>query len=187
MLLRHKPSVEAAKPTTDDRERLVAREIEVSHPQWAVMWGCYTRLFWAFPRFRVARGTIVSSWSPRNLLADMQDVETEFRTSPRVPAYRGAETEFHTSPRLPAYKGAETEFHTSPRVPAYNSPAPAAPLPRRIPLALRSAPPSDYDPSISGPVRPDEFDLEDSDDSDWDWSGSFWPDYPPQTSGPNYR
>jgi hypothetical protein len=153
MLLRQRPLPEARKSLTDDQERIVARMIEVSHPQWMVMWGCYTRLFWAFPRFRVAPGTIVSSWSPQNLITDMKDVEDEFRASPRVPAYNSA---------------------------------PVAPLPRRVPLALRNVPPTGYDPLISAPVHPAGFDLDDSDDSDWDWSGSFWPDYPPQTSGPNY-
>lgn len=154
-LRRHRPSFEIEQSATDDHEQIIASEIEFSHPQWMVMWGRYTRLFWAFPRFRVAPGTIISAWGTQSLLEDMQDVETEFGARPGAPAS--------------------------------NSPAPDAPLPRRIPLALRNTPPADYDPYISGPLHPAGFELEAPDDSDWDWSGSFWPDFPPQVSGPIRR
>jgi len=46
---------------TDDQERQVAAEIEQSHPHWAVIWGCYSRRFWAFPYFQAPQGTIVSA------------------------------------------------------------------------------------------------------------------------------
>jgi hypothetical protein len=96
----------------DDEERYVAREIELSHPDWMVLWGCYSRLFWAFPRFQVPRGTIVSAPIRDWLVADMRSVEAEFMHSP-------------------------AEFRHSPHAPGYSSPAPAAPLPRRVPLAQR--------------------------------------------------
>jgi hypothetical protein len=60
---------------TDDRERQVAAEIEQSHPHWAVIWGCYSRRFWAFPYFQAPQGTIVSAPDRDRLLADMHSIE----------------------------------------------------------------------------------------------------------------
>jgi hypothetical protein len=60
---------------TDDQERQVAAEIEQSHPNWAVMWGCYSRRFWAFPYFQASPGTLVSAPDRDRLLADMHSIE----------------------------------------------------------------------------------------------------------------
>jgi hypothetical protein len=140
---------------TDDQERIVAGAIELRYPQWVVMWGCYTRLFWALPRFGVPRGTFVSARRPESLIADMLGVEIEFGARPPLTSYKSL--------------------------------APAAQLPRRVPLALRMGPrPSqpvpvalppaqrrqvrtNYDPYISGPLNPDGFDP---DQYDWDSSGA---------------
>jgi hypothetical protein len=65
----------------DQEERRSAAEIEQSHPHWVVMWGCYSRLFWAFPRFQAARGTIVSARNGLQLLADMHRVEIDANAS----------------------------------------------------------------------------------------------------------
>lgn len=62
---------------TDDQQRQIASEIEQNRPAWLVMWGCYTRLFWAYPKFMVPSGTIVSAFSPYQLLAGMDSVEAE--------------------------------------------------------------------------------------------------------------
>jgi|ERR1035437_816236 hypothetical protein len=62
---------------TDDQERQVAAEIEQSHPHWVVLWGCYSRLFWAFPYLQVPQGTIVSAPDRDRLLADMHSIEFE--------------------------------------------------------------------------------------------------------------
>jgi DNA-binding transcriptional MocR family regulator len=60
---------------TDDAERQVAAEIGQSHPQWLVLWGYHSRLFWAFPYFQVPQGTIVSARDRDKLLAGMQSIE----------------------------------------------------------------------------------------------------------------
>jgi hypothetical protein len=72
---------------TDDQERRVAAEIEQSHPHWAVMWGCHSRRFWAFPYFQAPQGTIVSAPDRDGLLADMRSIELEvsIRRAGRVP------------------------------------------------------------------------------------------------------
>jgi len=59
----------------DDAERQVADEIEQSNPQWLVLWGYHSRLFWAFPYFRAPQGTIVSARERDKLLADMNTIE----------------------------------------------------------------------------------------------------------------
>jgi hypothetical protein len=171
----------------DAQERYTAREIERSHPQWMVMWGCYTRLFWAFPRFRVPSGTIVSARGDKGLLTDMREVEIEFGARPRLAGY-----DARAAAPLPARPAA---------APLPARPAPAE-LPRRSALAIRNAmtqwgapvvpaarrpvaaaPPAepdprrrDYDPYISGPLGPYDFGP---DDSGWDLRGSFWADGEP--------
>jgi hypothetical protein len=74
--------LEVGISVTDDRERAAASEIERRHPGWMVIWGCYSRMFWAFPCFQVPQGTIVSARDPESLLADMRRVETEFSYRP---------------------------------------------------------------------------------------------------------
>jgi hypothetical protein len=70
---------------SDDEERHVASEIELSHPDWMVMWGCYSRQFWAFPLFLVPQGTMVSASRRDKLLAEMRSVQAEFTRRRRVP------------------------------------------------------------------------------------------------------
>jgi hypothetical protein len=71
--------------TRRDRERLaerdqmchgVAAEIAREHPRWLVLWGLYSREFWAFPNLPVERGTIVHAPDPEMLLIGMTEVET---------------------------------------------------------------------------------------------------------------
>jgi hypothetical protein len=71
---------------SDDQERQVAAEIEQSHPQWAVLWGCYSRSFWAFPCFQAQQGTIISSHNREMLLASMHNIELSVSASRQVPA-----------------------------------------------------------------------------------------------------
>jgi hypothetical protein len=82
---------------TDDPERRVA-EMERSYPGWLILWGCYTRLFWAFPRFSVPQGTIVSAADPDRLLADMHSVELEARASQLAAARNPQQVAASSSP-----------------------------------------------------------------------------------------
>lgn len=109
---------------TDDQERRAADEIGRSYPNWVVLWGCYTRLFWAFPHFPVPKGTIVSAPGLDGLLADMHSVELEVRTSQQ------AAVDTYSAPREAAYNSQQT-------APYGSSPSPAE-LPRR--LSRRQAP-----------------------------------------------
>jgi hypothetical protein len=47
-----------------------------------VMWGCYSRLYWAFPRFPVPKGTIISVSDPDSLVAEIDDIEAESHWQP---------------------------------------------------------------------------------------------------------
>jgi hypothetical protein len=57
-----------------DQRRLAAR-IGEAFPHWLVMWGAYSRQFWAFPRFRAPRGTIAHAADPGDLAAHMREVQ----------------------------------------------------------------------------------------------------------------
>jgi hypothetical protein len=59
----------------DNWERQAAADIERGHPHWLVMWGCYSRLFWGFPRFTAPKGTIISAVDPQSLLTEAHQVE----------------------------------------------------------------------------------------------------------------
>ena len=45
----------------DESRRTDARRVMEVFPSWLVVWGAYTRQFWAFPCFDAPRGTVVSS------------------------------------------------------------------------------------------------------------------------------
>jgi hypothetical protein len=57
-----------------DKRELAAR-IEQVFPRWLVMWGAYSRQFWAYPRFRVPRGTIAHAASPDDLAGMMRAIQ----------------------------------------------------------------------------------------------------------------
>jgi hypothetical protein len=59
----------------DDPERQTAARIERDNPQWLVLWGVYSRLFWAFPRFNAPPGLIIAAPDPGELLARMHRIE----------------------------------------------------------------------------------------------------------------
>lgn len=59
----------------DDQERQTAARIERENPRWLVMWGVYSRLYWAFPRFDAPPGMIIAAPDPGELLARMRRIE----------------------------------------------------------------------------------------------------------------
>jgi hypothetical protein len=66
----------------DDQDRQNAARIERSRPHWMVMWGCYSRLYWAFPRFPVPKGTIASAGDQDGLLVELDSIEAESHGQP---------------------------------------------------------------------------------------------------------
>ncbi len=169
---------------TDDQGRQVATEIEQSHPHWVVMWGCYSRLFWAFPQFQAPKGTIVSAPSRERLLADMHSVEVEVSANPREPMYSSPvlatqlprqlsreQVERGTLSRAAPLAGspaaASRREWTSSPPPVSRPPAPGPSVPGATAPAVSWAPHAqdqsstrDYDPYVSAPH---DFDPYESD------------------------
>lgn len=59
----------------DRAERLLAVRIGEVFPRWCIMWGAYSREYWAYPQFRVPRGTIAHAADPGDLTAQIRAVE----------------------------------------------------------------------------------------------------------------
>jgi hypothetical protein len=51
-------------------------------PSWLVMWGSYSRQFWAFPCFKAAPGTVVQAADISTLAGMMHRVQRTFRERP---------------------------------------------------------------------------------------------------------
>jgi hypothetical protein len=120
---------------TDDQQRRDAAEIERSRPGWMVMWGCYSRLFWAFPRFHAPPGTIISAPDQARLLADLDDAESQARSHPSAADWPGPSAQ----PVPPPARGSTAFPHRPSRVQAQRASL-AWPAPTRRPPA---PPPAD--------------------------------------------
>jgi hypothetical protein len=68
----------AAEP---DR-RATAVRIGRDYPYWLVMWGAYSRQFWAYPLFDAPRGTIVHSANPDELARAIQAMQISMTARP---------------------------------------------------------------------------------------------------------
>lgn len=63
-------------PVDDDgHARDLAMQIERGHSQWVVVWGVYSREYWAFACFDVPQGIIMHSVDPNELVRQMREVE----------------------------------------------------------------------------------------------------------------
>jgi hypothetical protein len=70
-------------PGNDDNTcRAIAEQINTSRPHWLVLWGSYSRQFWAFPLFDLRPRTLVHASYPDALIARMDDTERRHRTQP---------------------------------------------------------------------------------------------------------
>jgi hypothetical protein len=78
-------------PLSDPDQRRAAARIERDHPQWLILWGAHTRLFWAFPCFQAPPGTIIAAPDTTELTARMQHAELASRAHmpPRASQPRG--------------------------------------------------------------------------------------------------
>jgi hypothetical protein len=66
----------------DDACRATAERINRNRPQWLVLWGCYSHLYWAYPLFEVRRRILVHAAYPDALVARMDEAERRFRVWP---------------------------------------------------------------------------------------------------------
>jgi hypothetical protein len=73
-------------PPFDELERRAATQTERDHPQWLIIWGYYSRLYWAYPRFHTAPGTIITAPDTAELTTRIQ--YAELAASPHQPPPR---------------------------------------------------------------------------------------------------
>ena len=71
------PEYDSPLERYDPDEHDTAVRIGEANPQWHVMWGSWSRRFWAYPHFAAPRGTLVSSPDPGELIARMRSAEVE--------------------------------------------------------------------------------------------------------------
>lgn len=70
----------------DPGHRLEATRVQCGHPAWLVLYGAYSRMFWAFPTFAAEAGTIVTAATPGDLVVLMR--QTEISAAARPPPQR---------------------------------------------------------------------------------------------------
>jgi hypothetical protein len=63
----------------DPGNHATAARIERDFPLWVVMYGAYTRQYWAYPQFRAPAGTILHSGNPDELARQMLAAELAAR------------------------------------------------------------------------------------------------------------
>jgi hypothetical protein len=59
----------------DEHQRQIAAQLGHDYPNWVILWGLHTRLYWAFPTFAAPLGTIIAAPAPRQLTMRMQATE----------------------------------------------------------------------------------------------------------------
>jgi hypothetical protein len=62
----------------DAQQRDTAGLIERDNPGWMVIFGRYSRRYWAYPLFPVPTGTVVGAASPADLVTRMREVENAY-------------------------------------------------------------------------------------------------------------
>jgi hypothetical protein len=67
-------------PNDNDACRATAEQINQAHPQWLVLYGTYSKLYWAYPLFEMRRRLLVHAAYPDALIARMHQVEQRLRT-----------------------------------------------------------------------------------------------------------
>jgi hypothetical protein len=85
----HRHSGRGQEGRYDRGQWLEAARVQRAHPAWLVLWGVYSRLFWAFPAFTAEAGTIVTAAAPADLVVLMRQAEIAATTGPGYPIPRG--------------------------------------------------------------------------------------------------
>jgi hypothetical protein len=68
----------------DQQQRRVAGDLERAHPAWMIVWGDYSRGFWAFPLFGPG-GLFLAHRDPRELERLMNAAEQNHHKAGRAP------------------------------------------------------------------------------------------------------
>jgi hypothetical protein len=67
----------------DPRQRTAAAAIQNAHPNWLIMYGPHSRMFYAYPLFPAPRGALLAATSLTDLLAAMHLAELTSGHAPR--------------------------------------------------------------------------------------------------------
>jgi hypothetical protein len=59
----------------DEARRTTAARLQEIFPSWFIMWGTYSRRYWAYPCFGVPRGTIAHAADANDLAAAMRAIQ----------------------------------------------------------------------------------------------------------------
>jgi hypothetical protein len=59
------------------RQRQVIGSLRQRHPDWMIMYGAYTRMFWAFPLFTTVTGNYLGAGDPGELDRRMAAAEAK--------------------------------------------------------------------------------------------------------------
>jgi hypothetical protein len=73
-------------PPFDEHERRAAARMERDHPQWLIVWGAHTRMYWGFARFQAPAGTVITAPDTARLITRMQQAELAARAHMPPPA-----------------------------------------------------------------------------------------------------
>jgi hypothetical protein len=77
------PGRDRLVPVNDDNAcREIAEQINQARPHWLVLWGSYSRRFWAFPLFETRPRMLVHASYPGALLARLDDAERRYLIEP---------------------------------------------------------------------------------------------------------
>jgi hypothetical protein len=66
----------------DSAQYATAEAISRSRPQWMVLWGCYSHLYWGFPLFETTRRLFVYAGYPDAFVVRLDEAERRFRVRP---------------------------------------------------------------------------------------------------------
>jgi hypothetical protein len=67
------------QPDPDARQLRITAGLQAEFPGWLVLWGRYTRVYWALPWFNAPRGSYFGERNPADLAARMQQTEMLYR------------------------------------------------------------------------------------------------------------
>ncbi|HUY46405.1 MAG TPA: hypothetical protein VMV92_11845 [Streptosporangiaceae bacterium] len=59
----------------DEHEHRTAARLTRDNPRWLILWGTWTRLYWAFACFHVLPGTILTAAAPGDLITGIRRAE----------------------------------------------------------------------------------------------------------------
>jgi hypothetical protein len=91
----------------DEHHHQAAAQIQATYPCWLIIWGSYSRRYWAYPRFSAAPGTLIAEPGTRELRTHMDHAERAARL-PRPPPPPRPQPVTHHKPVAPGEHQCQT-------------------------------------------------------------------------------